>query len=148
MALLAYRLTNEENEKLISRLRLDKPLAQTLRDTGSLKSKLESLAYPKLAPSSLFKLLKDYLPPAIVANYLASDSSQVQQHIRLFLDKLRYVKPSLTGNDLQKMGIAPGPRMREILQRLHEVRLDGKVTSKRGEEELVRGWVGKGIYRQ
>jgi hypothetical protein len=39
------------------------------------------------------------------------------------------------------MGIAPGPRMKEILQRLHEARLDGKVTSKKGERNLVEGWV-------
>jgi tRNA nucleotidyltransferase (CCA-adding enzyme) len=66
----------------------------------------------------------------------------VRQHIQAFLTKLRYVKPALTGSDLIKMGVAPGPRMKEILQRLHEARLDGKVTSKKGEEEMVRGWVG------
>jgi tRNA nucleotidyltransferase (CCA-adding enzyme) len=58
----------------------------------------------------------------------------------LFLDKLRYVKPFLTGNDLQKMGIAPGPLIKEILQRLHEAKLDRKVTSKQGERELVEKW--------
>ncbi|MFC1965893.1 hypothetical protein ACFLWI_02960 [Chloroflexota bacterium] len=39
------------------------------------------------------------------------------------------------------MGISPGSRMKEILQRLHEARLDGKVTDKRGEKEMVMGWV-------
>ena len=61
-------------------------------------------------------------------------------HIQLFLDKLRYVKPTLTGNDLQKMGINPGFRMKEILQRLHEARLDGQVKSKKEEVEMVEGW--------
>ncbi len=59
----------------------------------------------------------------------------------MFLDKLRYVKSALTGNDLQKMGIAPSPRIKEILNLLHEARLDGKVTSKKDEEGLVKGWV-------
>ncbi|GAJ20895.1 unnamed protein product [marine sediment metagenome] len=66
------------------------------------------------------------------------------QHIQLFLDKLRYVKSALTGNDLQKMGVAPGPQMKEILNLLQEARLDGKVTSKRGEVEVVEGWVKGG----
>jgi len=139
MALLAYRLTTEENEDLISRLRLPKSLAQTLRDTNSLKSRLESLADPELAPSRIYRLLYGYSQSAITANYLASSSPVAQQHIQTFLNKLRYVKPSLTGNDLQKMGIAPGPRMKEILNLLHEARLDGKVTSKKGEEEMVEG---------
>ncbi len=143
MALLAYRLTDEENEKLISRLRLPKSLAQTLRDTNSLKAKLEALAEPELKPSSIYSLLHGYCSPAITANLLAGDSLVARQHIQAFLTKLRYVKPSLTGNDLKKMGIAPGPRMKEILQRLHEARLDGRVTSKQEEEELVREWIGK-----
>jgi len=142
LALLAYRLTIEENEDLISRLRLPKLLAQTLRDTDRLKTKLGALADPELAPSRIYHLLHGYSPTAITANSLACDSSVARQHIQTFLDKLRYVKPALTGNDLKRMGIAPGPQMKEILQRLHEARLDGKVTSKQGEEKLVRGWVG------
>ncbi len=141
MALLAYRLTNEESEELISRLRLPKSIAQTLRDTNSLKAKLESLADPKLAPSIIYSILHGYSLTAITANSLATDSLVAHQHIQTFLTKLRYVKPSLTGNDLQEMGIAPGPRMKEILQRLHQARLDGKVTDKQGEEELVKGWL-------
>lgn len=143
LALLVYRLSSEENEELISRLRLPKPLAQILRDTNSFKAKLESLANPELAPSGVYHLLHGYSLTAITANSLAGDSPVAGQHIQLFLGKLRYVKTSLTGNDLKKMGIAPGPRMKEILQRLHEARLDGKVTSKKGEEGLVRRWVGR-----
>jgi len=66
-----------------------------------------------------------------------------RRHIQLFLNKLCYIKPALTGDDLKRMGIAPGPRIKEILNVLHEARLDGKVKSKREEEELVRGWLGK-----
>jgi hypothetical protein len=62
-----------------------------------------------------------------------------------FLRTLRYVKPALTGDDLTQMGVAPGPQIKEILNLLHEARLDGKVTTKQGEEELVRGWLDKGI---
>ena len=63
--------------------------------------------------------------------------------IQLFLDTLRYVRPALTGTDLKVMGIPPGVRIKEILQLLHEARLDGKVTSRRGEEGLVREAVSR-----
>jgi len=141
LALLTYRLTVEENEQLISDLRLPKSLAQTLRDTSSLKARLGSLADPQLAPSSIYHILHGYSQSAIIATSLAVDSDVARQHIKLFLDKLRYVRPALTGDDLVKMGIAPGPRIKEILQRLHEARLDGKVASKQREVEMVRGWV-------
>ena len=143
LALLAYPLTSEENERLISFLRLRKSSAQTLRDTINIKAKLPSLANPELSPSSIYRLLHGYSLQAVTANSLACDSPLTYQHIQLFLDKLRYVKPILTGNDLQRMGIAPGPQMKEILQRLHEARLDGKVTSKQDERKLVERWLAR-----
>ncbi len=141
IVLLAYRLTEEESEHLISHLRLSKSVAQTLRDTMAIKTKLQALANPALNPSAIYRLLHGYSPSAIMANLLAGDSNVACQHIRLFLNKLRYVKPALNGDDLIRIGIAPGPRIKEILQLLHQARLDGKVTSKRGEESLVKGWL-------
>ncbi|MBA7645557.1 A-adding tRNA nucleotidyltransferase [subsurface metagenome] len=141
LALLAYCLTDEEVEQLISRLRLSKSLAQTLRDTSSIKAKLQSLADPRLTPSGIYHLLYGCSPQAITASWLASGSPVARRHSQLFLDKLRYIKPVLTGNDLKRMGITPGPRIKEILNLLHKARLDGKVRSKRGEEEMVKGWV-------
>lgn len=145
LALLAYPLTNEENEQLISRLRLPRSLARTLRDTNSLKTKLESLANPELSPSSIYRLLHGYSLPAIMANSLVGDPPVARRHIQLFINKLRYVKPALTGDDLKRMGVAPGPNIKEILQLLHEARLDGKVTSKKDEEKLVEGWRSKKV---
>ncbi|MBM2825011.1 MAG: cca, partial [Dehalococcoidales bacterium] len=121
-------------------LRLPKSITLTLRDSASLKVKLGELADPDLRPSAVYRLLHGYTATAITATSLATDSTMARQHIELFLNKLRYIKPVLTGNDLLKLGISSGPRMKEILQRLHEARLDGEVTTKQGEMELVRGW--------
>ena len=141
LALLAYYLTSEETEHLISYLRLSKPIAQTLRDSIGIKTKLKSLADPELMPSRVYHLLYGYSLTAITANSLASSYPVARQHIQLFLSKLRYVKPALTGDDLQSIGITPGPQIKEILNRLHDARLDGTVRSKRGEVELVKGWL-------
>jgi len=146
LALLAHRLSGEENEQLISYLRLPKSVAETLRDTIGIKTKLESLANPGLTPSSVYSLLHGYSSPAIVANSLAADSPIVCQHLSLFLSKLRYIKPALTGEDLKRMGVAAGPQIKEMLNLLREARLDGKVTSKREEESLVEGWLDKGNF--
>ncbi len=140
LSLLAYHLSGEESEHLISYLGLSKPVAQTVRDTTAIKNKLKTLAYPEISRSHISRLLHGYSPSAIMANSLASDSPLVHQHLEIYLNELRHVKPALNGDDLIKMGIAPGPRIKEILQQLHEARLDGKVTSKEDEEEMVRGW--------
>jgi len=141
LALLSYHLNNEQAERLISCLRLPKSAALTLRGTIAIKAKLPSLVESELSPSRIYQLLHGYHPSAIVANSLAGDPALARQRLQLFLDKLRYVKPALNGNDLIRMGIAPGPQIKEILQRLHEARLDGKVGSRKDEEEMVEGWL-------
>jgi len=143
LALLAYRLTGEETGELIAYLRLPKSITQSLRDSASLKVKLGGLTDPDLRPSAVYRLLHGYTATAITANALATDSAATRRYIELYLNKLRNIKPALTGNDLLKLGIPSGPQMKEILQRLHEARLDGEVTSKQGEMELVRGWLAK-----
>jgi len=143
LALLVYPLTTEESEQLISYLRLPKLVAQTLRDAINIKSELGSLANPELSPSGIYSLLHGYSLPAIVANSIATDSPVARQHVNLFLNKLRYIKPALNGDDLQRMGVSPGPRIKEMLNLLHEARLDEKVSSKKDEEGLVKGWLDK-----
>jgi len=143
LALLAYRLNEEENEQLISYLRLAKSVTQTLRDAIGLKTRLKSLANPELSPSNIYSLLHGYSSLAVLVNSLASDSPVARQHIGLFLSKLRYIKPALIGKDITRMGLVPGPGIKEVLDLLLEAKLDGKVTNKRDEEGLVKRWLAR-----
>jgi len=143
LAFLAYPLTSEEVEIFISRLNLPKSLAQNLRDTIAVKNKMRSLAIPALSPSNIYRLLDGYSSLALIANSLATESPVARQNIRLFLNKLKNIKVSLTGEDLIQMGVAPGPQIREILEMLHQAKLNGKVTTRQDEAELVTGWLAQ-----
>jgi tRNA nucleotidyltransferase (CCA-adding enzyme) len=138
LALMCYRLTPDETEKLITYLRLPKATAHALRETMAIKGKIKELSTPGLAPSQIYGLVHAYSLTALTASSLAAGSATAAEHIELFLSVLRYVKPALGGDDLIDMGVPQGPRVKEILQRLREARLDGKVTSKREEEAMVR----------
>jgi hypothetical protein len=39
------------------------------------------------------------------------------------------------------MGIPAGPRIKEMLELLHQARLNGKINTRNDEEELVRIWL-------
>lgn len=138
LALLAYNLDEEQVESLITYLRFPKAEAQVLRDAVHLKDKLGSLAEPGLRASQIYHLLHDYVPLALTANSIATDSDVVRERIQLYLNKLRYVKPALTGNDLIRLGIPPGPHIKEVLERLRNARLNGVVGSRMEEEKLVK----------
>ncbi len=140
LALLTYKLDNKPRDKLISYLRLPKTLAKTLQDTASIKAKISQLADSKLKPSAVHHLLEGYSTQSLTANLIASDLPQARQHLQLYLDKLHTVKPILTGDDLIKMGVPQGPRIKELLGQLIDARLDGKVRTREDEEGLVRGY--------
>jgi len=141
LALLTYPLTAEQIEQLVERLKLPRLLAQTLRDTCKLKAEAESLADANLKPSRVYCILHGYTPAAIAATSLASNSPTFRQNIHRYLTRFRYVKPALTGKDLKTMGLAPGPRISDILARLRTARMDGEVANRQGEERLVRKWL-------
>ncbi len=138
LALLAYRLTARETEEFITYLHLPGAASRVLRDAVAIKEKLKVLDAPGLAPSLIYGLLHGYGLTALMAAELGTDSTAAD-NIELYLNVLRYVKPALSGNDLKKLGVPEGPKIKEVLQSLREARLDGKIGSKREEEEIVRG---------
>jgi tRNA nucleotidyltransferase (CCA-adding enzyme) len=143
LALLGYRLTSAQAENLISFLHLPKATAQVLRDTLSIKSKMAGLAAPGQSPSAICGMLHGSELTALHAAALAAGTGTAAEHIELYINVLRHVAPTLNGDDLKKLGVAAGPKIKEVLQKLCDARLDGIVDSKKGEEELVRRWVGK-----
>jgi len=141
MLLLIYHFTEEENEQLIARLSIVGELGRNMRQVLQLKPILYTLAESDLPPSNIRRLLKQYSPTAITASALACDSPLVRSRLELYLNVLRYVKPSLDGEDLKRLGLQPGPRMGKMLQALLDAKLDGKVNTLKDEEALVRQWL-------
>jgi tRNA nucleotidyltransferase (CCA-adding enzyme) len=137
LAILAYRLNGEQTEKLISGLGLRKRQSQALGDVLTLKSRVKDLADPDTTPGSVYTLLHGLSPTALTAVLIAGESQRVEDNISLYLDKLCRVRTALTGSDLRRMGISPGPRMREVLDRLLLARLNGEVADRQGEVEMV-----------
>jgi tRNA nucleotidyltransferase (CCA-adding enzyme) len=137
LCLLVYNLNDKESERFISRLNFPKNSTQAMRHTLQLKAQLHSLANPQLKPSDIYRSLHGYTTTAIHANYLASESPIVSQHLQLYLAKLRYVKTLLSGKDLKRMGISSGPQVGEILSALHKARLNGEIRTRKEEESFV-----------
>jgi tRNA nucleotidyltransferase (CCA-adding enzyme) len=140
LCLLSYNLTDKENESFISRLNFPKNLSQSMRQTLQLKAQLHSLANHQLKPSDIYQSLHSYTTTAIQANALASESPIASQHLQLYLTKLRYVKTLLGGEDLKRMGITAGPQIGEVLYALRKARLNGKIRTRKEEEQFVHSW--------
>ncbi len=137
LCLLIYGMTEKENDDFISRLNFPKTSAEAMRQTLHLKKQLHKLDNPRLKASDIYRLLHGYPTVAIQANAVASESQTANRNLILYLDKLRYVKPILNGQDLLKMGVPTGPKIGDILTALHQAKLNSEVRTRRDEEKLV-----------
>lgn len=132
-SLLFYRLSREQINSVIAYLGFDKNTATALRQTAELKEKMRLLESAMLSPSQVYFLLHGYHTAALQAASLATNSVVARRHLDAYQSKLRYVKTSLNGDNLLAMGIAPGPEMKEILNRLLAAKLDGEIKTRADE---------------
>lgn len=141
--LLAYRFTPPEADSFIARFRVSAGLARSLREVIDLRGKLPSLSRTRVARSKLYRLLERYSSRAIEAAALASDAALAREQLELYLSKLRYTRPALSGDALRALGIPPGPLIGEALSLLRDARLDGRVRTRMEEDALVRKWLSE-----
>ncbi|MBW1990551.1 MAG: CBS domain-containing protein [Deltaproteobacteria bacterium] len=64
--------------------------------------------------------------------------------ISLYFTHLKHLKPELKGRDLIALGYEPGPQIREMLDLLHQARLNEEVQTKAQELALLRERFGPG----
>jgi tRNA nucleotidyltransferase (CCA-adding enzyme) len=70
-------------------------------------------------------------------NKIAADNPRLSKMINLYLDTLRYIRPQLTGKDLIALGVPAGPQVGRILNSLYIARINGDVSSRAEEIEMV-----------
>ncbi|HEY98689.1 MAG TPA: CCA tRNA nucleotidyltransferase [Dehalococcoidia bacterium] len=145
LALLTYRLDAADTEQLIPSLKLPGASLRILRETQAIKEKVHELATPGLAPSRIYDLLHGNSVLAVTANLLATDSSVTEENIELYLNVLKNVQPLLSGENLKRLGVPEGPRIKEALLVLREAKLDGKINTSRDEEKLIKSWLKKPV---
>jgi len=89
-------------------------------------------------PSALYFMLKDLPLEGILYLMARNPIEIVQKSISLYLTSLRTQKIEITGDDLTKLGVAPGPRFGQILNVVTAAMLDGKATCRADQLELAK----------
>ncbi len=136
--LVVYHMSVKDVEEISRRLRFSNSEAEMLKQVVSLREESKALAAPRLQPSAIYRMLSGYSEDALTVASMAADNDRVHERIDAFRTQWRAIAPEITGNDLKRMGISPGPTYRDILSKLQEARLDGKITNREQEEKFVQ----------
>jgi tRNA nucleotidyltransferase (CCA-adding enzyme) len=90
-----------------------------------------------LTPAQLTRRLETLPLEAVLYLMAALESRPARRAISNYITTLQFIEPALTGHDLIAAGLTPGPRFKQLLDRLRDARLNGEVDDRRGEERLL-----------
>lgn len=91
-----------------------------------------------LKPSQIVELLHGHSPRAMaIAASVVPPGSPLRRMVKLYLEKLRYINPELTGSDLIKLGVPQGPGIGKIMNDILQAKLDGEIADKEQELKFV-----------
>lgn len=91
-----------------------------------------------LKNSEIVDILNGIHPDTIAAYILVGPPLPRRSRMSVYLDELRNISPEINGGDLIEIGVPQGPVMGKLLDLARRERLDGNVTTKAEELELVR----------
>ncbi len=139
LGLLGTRLSPANAEAVAVRFAFSKRQRQALKGAAQLAHLLPWLSQAHVRPSQVVERLDPYPLPAVEAWALVASQSPAAKRLGHYLREWRYVKPSLDGRALERLGIVQGRGMGDLLRLLKGARLDGQARSRQEEVELVRG---------
>ncbi len=124
------------DSKAATRLRLTGRLAAEIRQAAQLRSDLEDLVS---RPASAITAVLDKISKlSIYAVYLGTSEPRYKGIMSRYLSSWQHVESTITGKDLHEAGLAPGPRYSEILTTIRDALLDGIISTKKDEQNLLR----------
>jgi len=93
--------------------------------------------------STLYRQLSGFKTELILYMMATTKEEEAKKLISHYFIQLRRIKTLVSGDDLKKMGLEPGPIYGEILQAVLDAKLNGQLKTKKDELVLVHNYVSK-----
>jgi tRNA nucleotidyltransferase (CCA-adding enzyme) len=140
-AILACRLENPE--ELASRLQMKRTRAALIERLKQVYVTMPYLSERRLPSEVVYHL--DGLPETLlVAAWAIAPTALAREHVTQYARNWRHIHATLTGDDLRRMGLKPGPSFGKLLGRLRQAWLDGEVNSPEQEMAYLKRMIAEG----
>jgi len=128
-------------EKSVKRLHLPIKISNWIRLDRKFfdESKRQLDEEKELKPSQVYDLFTNLSSEAVVLLLATCFSERVCSYVELYFNQYcELAKIKLTGDDLMKMGMQPGPTFNNVFKALRDARVNGQVASRDEEVIFVR----------
>ncbi len=132
----------EELEDLCSRIRFTGQEEKLLRRIPWLQQEALSALREAERGSEIYRLLSGLDPEELLFLHRLGGEG-VRASIELYLSRLKELETEVSGQDLIEMGLKPGPLFSQLLDRVREARLDGRVHSREQELDLIEDYLSQ-----
>ena len=137
MALITFELTPSEADSLVQRLSPTKNLAKTMTSGPRLRQIMPVLDRKDLTNSEIVSTLVQFPEATLLAAKILCPHTLRHKRLCDYLNRLQFIAPECTGDDLLEEGVPQGPLVGLLLNELKQARLDGTVLSRGDELGLV-----------
>jgi tRNA nucleotidyltransferase (CCA-adding enzyme) len=137
-ALLLIRLPEEAAGAVLRRLHFPSGRRDVVLEANDLARRTRRWNGQE-PPSRISSMLDKIHETAIVTAWLAAtDRPRVQGRLVSYMSDWRWIAPAVDGMVLRRSGLAPGPIYGEILGKLRDAWLDGKIQNSGDEQAFLR----------
>lgn len=118
-----------------TRLHLNSLIMEELQKACPIWQEQENLG--SLSASQFSQRMSGLNPAGGYALYILAKKSIFKENLENYFTNWRFITPFTDGKQLISMGVQPGPKYSQIIERLRAAWLDGEVRSKAEEESLL-----------
>jgi len=136
---LVMRLEPAEIREIADRFKVSSAIASRASfDRDQVHAIIRTLCSRTLAPSELYRSLDGLKIETLLFLMARTRMRIVRSRIVHFINTLRHVKPVITGSELKRWGVEPGPAYKKILAALLDAQLDRRFSSPEGAREFFQ----------
>jgi tRNA nucleotidyltransferase (CCA-adding enzyme) len=99
---------------------------------------IRQLQAQEIKPSRIFSLLEPLSYEVILALKAKNGDRNIQKHVEDFFEIYNGMRISISGDDLRRLGITPGPYYQKIFSQVLKAKLDKKIKTPEDELALIR----------
>jgi hypothetical protein len=138
LAIATFGLNEVEARQTVDRFDGPAGWGESITGNAELAKLVAVLDQDNLRASEVAEILSS-IPLASIRAYVAAGPPLPRRdRLNEYIDKIRFVKPELTGDDLIAIGIPEGPVIGKLIDVVRRAKLDGQVSSKQEELELAK----------
>ena len=138
LALSTFGLTEDEAEQVAKRFDGPEMWTKTIRGNPELADLVAVLDRSDIRRSEVAEILDSVSLQSIRAYIAAGLLLPRRDRMIEYIDKIRFERPEITGDDLIAAGIEEGPVIGQLIDIVRRARLDGQVKTKQEELDLAK----------